>query len=262
MLTDERIHILIIEDEGILAMEMSESLENEGYYVTGIASNGRKALDIFKQNRVDMVLCDITIRGDWDGIETVGYLTAERPVPVVYLSALSDRETLNRAKQTYPAAYLNKPYQLSGLRTAIEVAIQNFTMRSGPVLAPASAVHSDLAKQRDMLSRESLLQVGNHLFIKQNYQFVKISLSDLLYLEADNIYTVMLTTSRKYLLRLTLSSILERINQPDLVRIHRSYAVNIQKVDAFNDAEVSIGTQLLPLSRTHREDFLRQFQFR
>ena len=261
MLTDERIHILIIEDEGILAMEMSECLENEGYYVVGIASNGRKALDIFKRNRVDMVLCDITIRGDWDGIQTVGYLTAERPVPVVYLSALNDRETLNRAKQTYPAAYLNKPYQLTGLRTAIEVAIQNFTMRSGSSTDPKNVVSLDGIKP-DNLNRESLLQVGNHLFIKQNYQFVKISLSDLLYLEADNIYTVMLTTSRKYLLRLTLSSILERISQPDLVRIHRSYAVNIQKVDAFNDVEVSIGTQLLPLSRTHRDDFLRQFQFR
>jgi len=260
MTTDERIHILIIEDEGILAMAMSDNLEAEGYYVAGIAGNGRKALDLFQHNRVDLVLCDITIRGDWDGIETVRHLIAERPVPVVYLTALSDRDTLTRAMQTYPAAYLNKPYQVAGLRTAIEVAIQNFGLRVAG--SPVPAVDGSASPKRDALSRESLLQVGEHLFIKQNYQFVKISLADLLYLEADDAYTALLTTGRKYLLRLTLSNILERIEQPGLVRIHRSYAVNIHKVDAFNDAEVSIGPQLLPLSRNFRDDFLRQFQFR
>ena len=257
MTTDERIHILIIEDEGILAMEIGDRLEDEGYCVMGLVSNGRKALDMFRQHRVDLVLCDITIRGDWDGIETVTHLTAERPVPVVYLTALSDRDTLNRAKQTYPAAYLNKPYRLADLRTAIEVAIQNFTFRSGPVMQTTNA-----PAKIDALNRESLLQVGDYLFIKQEYKFVKISLADLLYLEADDAYTALLTTGRKYLLRLTLGNILERIERPGLVRIHRSYAVNIQKVDGFNDAEVSIGPQLLPLSRTFRDDFLRQFQFR
>lgn len=262
MTTDERIHILIIEDEGILAMEIGDSLEDEGYCVVGLVSNGRKALNVFRQNRVDLVLCDITIRGDWDGIETVKHLTAERPVPVVYLTALSDRDTLNRAKQTYPAAYLNKPYQLAGLRTAIEVAIQNFTLRSGLVTAVTGAAAPPSVNKQDTLNRESLLQVGDFLFIKQDYKFVKVSLADLLYLEADDVYTALLTTGRKYLLRLTLSRILERIERPGLVRIHRSYAVNIQKVDAFNDAEVSIGPQLLPLSRNFRDDFLRQFQFR
>ena len=258
MTNDERIHILIVEDEGILAMEVSDSLEEEGYYVVGIASNGRKALDIFQRNRVDLILCDITIKGDWDGIDTVRHLTSERPVPVVYLTALSDRETLVRAKQTYPAAYLNKPYQLAGLRTAIEVAIQNFAMRTTTAATPTASTATD----RDALSRESLLLMGDHLFIKQNYQFVKISLADLLYLEADNVYTTLVTTARKYVLRLTMSGILERINQPGLVRIHRSYAVNIHKVDSFNDTEVNVGLQLLPLGRSFRDDFLHQFRFR
>lgn len=253
MTSDERIHILIVEDEGILAMELSDSLEADGYFVVGIANNGQKALDLFKRQRVDLLLCDITIKGEWDGIETVRRLTVERPIPVIYLTALTDRETLERAKQTYPAAYVNKPYQLASLRTAIELAIHNFTQRTRP--APAIVPPTE----RGARERETILQINDHLFIKQNYQFVKINAGDLLYLEADNVYTTLVTANRKYVLRLTLSGILERMNLPGLVRIHRSYAVNIHKVESFNDAELSIGAQMLPLSRSYKEDFLQRF---
>lgn len=256
MTSDERVHILIVEDEGILAMELSDSLEADGYFVVGIANNGRKALDLCQRQRVDLLLCDITIKGDWDGIETVRHITAERPIPVIYLTALTDRETLERAKQTYPAAYVNKPYQLSSLRTAIELAIHNFSLRTKPVPATATTVTSERNTPRD---KDTILQIEDHLFIKQNYQFVKINVTELLYLEADNVYTTLVTTNRKYVVRQTLSGILERMHLPSLVRIHRSYAVNIHKVDSFNDAELSIGTQLLPLSRGYKEDFLQRF---
>ncbi|SOD93717.1 LytR/AlgR family response regulator transcription factor [Spirosoma fluviale] len=253
MISDERIHILLVEDEGILAMELSDSLEADGYFIVGIANNGRKALDLYQRQRVDLLLCDITIKGDWDGIETVRRLTAERPIPVIYLTALTDRETLERAKQTYPAAYVNKPYQLASLRTAIELAIHNFNQRSKPVSAAVTPL------EKGTRDRETILQINDHLFVKQNYQFVKINVDDLLYLEADNVYTTLVTSNRKYVIRLTLSGILERMNLPSLVRIHRSYAVNIHKVDSFNDTELSIGTQLLPLSRSYKEDFLQRF---
>ncbi|MVM33113.1 response regulator [Spirosoma sp. HMF4905] len=255
----ERVKILIIEDEPILAMELSDNLEEEGYDVVGTANNGRKALDLFKRQSVDLLLCDINIKGDWDGIQTIHHLTAERPVPVIYLTALTDRQTLERAKQTYPAAYVTKPYQLHSLRTTIELAIYNFTVRAVAISAtppiPASS-------GRDPLGREVILQINNYLFIKQNNQFVKVNLSDLLYLEADNIYTNLFTNGRKYVLRLTLSGVLERINQPDLVRIHRSYAVNINKVESFNEAEVRVGQQLISLSRTHKDEFWRHFLHR
>lgn len=254
MTIDERIHILIVEDEGILAMELSDSLEADGYFVVGIANNGRKAFDLCQRQRVDLLLCDITIKGDWDGIETVERITAERPIPVIYLTALTDRETLERAKQTYPAAYVHKPYQLNSLRTAIELAIHNFSLRAKPV--PTATVVAERNTSRD---KETILQIEDHLFVKQNYQFVKINVTELLYLEADNVYTTLVTTNRKFVVRQTLSGILERLNLPSLVRIHRSYAVNIHKVDSFNDAELSIGTQLLPLSRSYKEDFLQRF---
>lgn len=256
MTPTDRIKILIVEDEPILAMELSDSLEEEGYDVVGIVNNGRKALELFRRQTVDLLLCDITIKGDWDGIQTVEQLVAERPVPVIYLTAHLDRETLDRAKQTYPAAYVNKPYQLHSLRIAIELAIYNFSAQQSPKQTEHPAIP---ATERDVLGRETILLANNHLFIKQNYQFVKIDLDDILYLEADNIYTTLVTKARKYALRLTLSGLLERISKPELIRIHRSYAINVEKVESFNESEVSIGPHLIPLSRGYKEDFLRHF---
>lgn len=247
----ERIQILVVEDEPILAMDLSDTLEAEGYCVVGIANNGPKALQLFHSQNVDLILCDIMIKGEWDGIETVRQLTAKRAVPVIYLTALTDRDTLERAKQTYPAAYLNKPWQLPSLRTAIELAIHNATLRNQPI-----------STERDNSGREALLQIKNFLYIRQNYQFVRIDLNELLYLEADNSYTKLVTSGRKYIMRLTLSNILERVNQSWLVRIHRSYAININYVESFNDVEVSIGSQLLPLSRSCKDEFMRQFLHR
>jgi DNA-binding LytR/AlgR family response regulator len=258
MTADERMQILIVEDEAILAMELSDSLEQEGYHVVGSAANGRRALEIFLQQRVDLVLCDITIKGDWDGIETVQQLINERPVAVVYLTALTDRETLDRAKQTFPSAFLNKPYQLTSLRTAIELAIHNFSQRQLPVSAETMPPSAD----RDSPAHESILRMGNSLFIKQNYQFVKTSMDEILYLEAENVYTTLVTTSRKYVLRLSLGGVLDLIRQPQLIRIHRSYAVNIQQVASFSDTDIVTGSYTLPLGRSYKDAFLQQFRSR
>ncbi len=144
------INILLVEDEPILAMDLADRLEEEGYRVVGIASNGRKALELYQTNPVDLVLCDIVIKGDWDGIETVHHLLARRSVPIIYLTAMTDREMLERAKHTYPAAYLNKPFQLASLRNAIELAIHNAAERS--VVA--------LANEWKITGRDALLQTN------------------------------------------------------------------------------------------------------
>jgi two-component system, response regulator PdtaR len=257
------IRILLVEDEAILAMEMSETLENEGYEVVGTANNGRLALEIFHQEPVDLLICDINIKGDWDGIETVQRLIAVRAIPVIYMTALSDRDTIERAKSTYPAAYIPKPYNLTSLRISIEMAINNFALRSlssttetvdysrGPTLA-----------SRENPTRDSILRVDDHIFVKSNYRFIKITLSDILYMEADNNHTVIQASQQKLAIRQSLSAILERLAMPRLVRTHRSFAVNLDRVDSFNDYEVRVGEFDIPLGRNYKEAFLRYFDFR
>lgn len=257
------INILVVEDEAILAMEMSETLENEGYNVVGTASDGPSALELFQKYIVDLLICDIHIKGDWDGIETVSRLMAIRPVPVIYLTAFSDKETLERAKKTFPAAYIPKPYNLINLRISIEMAINNFALRSKALAETLSSDHDEIVlNSRESPTRDSILKVDDHIFVKNNYRFVKITLSEILFMEADNNYTVIQTGGQKLAIRQSLSAILERLDMPRLIRTHRSFAVNLERVDSFNDYEIRVGEHDIPLGRNYKEEFLRYFDFR
>lgn len=253
---EKKINILIVEDEAIVAMALCDKLEAEGYNVVGIANNGLKAIDLFKNNEVDLFLCDINIKGDFDGIETVKKITAIKPIPVIYLTAFSDTDTVERAKKTYPAAYVTKPYNMANLRISIEVALNNFALmidrnKSQPTPNPE--------KEGD---NSYILQVDDHIFLKQGYQFIKINQGDIYYLEAEDNYTTFVTPDKKYALRMSLSAILEKLHNLKLVRIHRSYAVNIKRVDSFNDYEINVGKFTIPLSKNYKEDFMRLFMFK
>ena len=254
-MSDHPVQLLIIEDEAVLALDLRATLQAEGYPVVGIAATGPRAVELFGQHRVDLVLCDIRLQGPWDGIETATRLLALRPVPLIYLTALSDQPTLDRALATTPAAYLPKPVSRASLRTALALALHTFA-RQAPLVPEAAP------PDRDVLTRDTILQLDDHVFIKDNYQFVRIPLADILFLEADNTYTTLFTPTRKYALRLTLGTVLERLRFAQLVRVHRSFAVNIQRVESFSDSVATVAGQAVPLGRQYREAFLKQFQFR
>jgi two-component system, response regulator PdtaR len=248
--------ILIVEDEFILAEDLSNTLESEGYLVVNVSDNGRDALEFYSENDIDLVLCDINIKGDWDGIETVENLIKIKPCPIIYLTALTDGPTIERAKKTFPAAYIPKPYHITNLRMAIEMAINNFAVQINKTEIRIG--NHEIESQ----NKEQILQVNDDIFIKQNYQFVKFPLSEILYFEADNSYTNIFTSHKKYVIRQSITNILERFSMKNLVQIHRSYVVNINKIESFNEHEVSINNTQIPISRSHKDDFMRQFMFR
>lgn len=255
------INILIIEDEAVLAMDLSDLLEEEGYFVIGTANNGPKALSLHRQNRLDLALCDIHIKGEWDGIETAERLLAERPIPIIFLTALTDKATLDRAMRLYPSAYLIKPITVPGLRAAIELALRKFTQSVTTPTEPLSSL-SSLPARKEEARTEPILRIDDAVFIKHKYQFVKISLDDIDYIEADGSYTTLVTAQHRYALRLTISHVLDRLSFPRLIRIHRSFAVNLNRVSTFNEREVCLPTLSLPLGRLYKPDFLRHFDIR
>lgn len=115
--------ILIVEDEGIVALSIKATLLKMGYHVCGVAPTGKKALEIIKNNSTDLVLMDIQLRGDMDGIETAGLIKQEYDIPVIYVTAHSDKETMARASGTQPSGFLTKPLADGLLKQTIEEII-------------------------------------------------------------------------------------------------------------------------------------------
>lgn len=118
--------ILIVEDEAIVALDLKLQLHEHGYDVMGIASSGEQALALARDRRPDLVLMDVRLQGEMDGIATARALAGdgdEGGVPVIFLTAHSDPETVQRAAGVAPYGYLTKPYQSKELRAGIEVAL-------------------------------------------------------------------------------------------------------------------------------------------
>lgn len=115
--------ILIVEDEHIVAMGIKRMLKNLGYTVTGVASSGMDAISKAESTFPDLVLMDIMLKGELDGIEAAKEIKERFEVPVVYLTAYSDSNILERAKKTGPFGYIVKPFDEKDLHSNIEIAL-------------------------------------------------------------------------------------------------------------------------------------------
>ncbi len=119
----EKKKILIIEDEVIVAEDLRRSLERLGYQVSGAVTTGKEALDLIKKETPDLVLIDIVLKGELNGIETAEIIRLQENLPVVYLTAFSDPATVDRAKLTEPFGYVLKPFDERELQSVIEIAL-------------------------------------------------------------------------------------------------------------------------------------------
>ena len=121
----ERIRVIVADDESVICMDLREMLSNLGYLVVGEAGDGRSAVNLARELRPDVVLMDIKMP-DLDGIEAARILTEERIAPVVLLTAFSQRDLVERAKEAGVVGDLVKPVQEADLAPAIEIALSRF----------------------------------------------------------------------------------------------------------------------------------------
>ena len=115
--------ILVVEDQNIVALNIRNKLKNLGYTVPGTASTGEEAIRKAELTNADLVLMDIMLKGDMDGIEAAREIKNRLQIPVLYLTAYTDDETLERAKTTEPAGYISKPFKEEDLHSNIEMAL-------------------------------------------------------------------------------------------------------------------------------------------
>jgi len=122
--------ILIVEDEGIVALDIETRLESLGYAVCGVASTGEQAIQLAESTEPALVLMDIKLKGPMDGVDAAQQIRERLDVPIVYLTAFADKHTLERAKVTQPFGYVLKPFQERELHTVIEIAIFKHQMEA------------------------------------------------------------------------------------------------------------------------------------
>ncbi len=123
-----KIRIMIVEDESITAMGLEKRLRKQGYDVVGVVASGEEAVRTAEATSPDLVLMDIMLEGEMDGVEAAGLIISRQDIPIIYLTAYADENTLLRAKVTKPFAYLLKPFQERELLITIEMALYKHAM--------------------------------------------------------------------------------------------------------------------------------------
>lgn len=239
--------ILVVEDEMIIAANISMQLTSLGYEVTGIVPRGEDALYHIKQNLPDLVLLDIQLKGKMDGIETAIIMQNEFNIPVIYLTANADEANFTRAKNTHPYAFISKPFKKLDLQRAIELTIAQLEFDRLP---PKPAV-SDGAPA---------YVLSDFLFVRSNDKLVKVDIKDILYIEAERNYCRIHATEKQYLLVITLKDMDEKLPQKHFIRVHRSFIVNLSKIDEIATSHIVIGKTAIPVSKPLKEELLNRLQ--
>ncbi len=242
----EKLKLLIVEDDPIIAADLERAMKKMGYEVLDAVESGEEALEVVAQDPPDLVLMDIQLEGDLDGIDTAHMISKQQAIPIIYLTSNTDERTFNRAKLTQPHGFLSKPFRLTDIKHSIDLAF----LDENP---SPEAIEKNEKETRTVKIKESV-------FVKSRDHLVKIKLAEIMYIEADSCYCTIKTIDESHLIVSTLKKFSSSIENDSLIRIHRSYIVHLQHIDKIGDAYVMIDNKMIPIGRSFREAFFSKIQ--
>ncbi len=227
-----KIKVLIVEDEILVAEDISGDLENDGFEVTDIAMSGEEAFNSLEKTSAHIVLMDINIKGEVDGIETAEQINARYGLPIIYISSNTGRQFMTRVLQTSPYAFISKPFNHQDLVIAIELALK---------------------KHNERIIQTNTIPKSESIFVKKGNYHQRIMIDDILYIEADGSYCKVCTEQGDFTLSVNLNHFRNQVNNFQLRRVHRSYIVNLSRVDKLDKNTLMLGKHSIPVSATYKE---------
>ena len=244
--------ILIVEDESIVAKDIQNSLKNLGYNVPTIVASGEKAIKEVEDSKPDLVLMDIILKGDMDGIEAANIIRENFNVPVIFLTANADDKTVSKARIAEPYGYVIKPFREKELQTTIEMALYKHEKVA------------EVKKERDYYySIVENNDVKDSIFVRSEYRLNKIRFEDIYYIEALKDYVIIHSTENSFTTHTTMKDILAIMPPKDFVRVHRSYIVRLDKIFSIKYPDLVIEDKkiVLPIGGLYKKELYSRLNF-
>lgn len=215
----------IIEDNALNRVSLETILEDHGYRIVGSYANAEEAWEVLKNTKVDIVLIDINLAGDKDGIWIGNKIREHNDTAFIYLTAYGDKETLRNVKKTKPNGYLMKPYNEPTLLTTIDIAISSFFNHK---------------------------ETGVSIYIKDRYIKIKLNVDEINYIQSDGNYLHIFLDYKKHLIRAKLTDFLDQLPPTIFAQTHQRYIVNISKIDIIGNGFVMLGKEEIPVSKRYK----------
>jgi DNA-binding LytR/AlgR family response regulator len=239
--------VLVVEDEISIAENLMEILELSGDYKTDTAASADKALEKMESFKPNLVLLDINIQGEKDGIQVGEIIKEKYQLPFIYLTAYAEKAILERAKRTLPFGYLVKPFKVDGVLAAVEIAITNFEN-----LQKTSDSTKDGKKQDDDMV------VGDGIFARVDGLVRKIKFADIYHIEAQGRKILVHTIQQTLTVNKSIKEIEEKLPIRDFQRVHKSHIIRLDRIEAIRSKEVVVNAVHLPIGRVYLHDLKKR----
>jgi len=222
----EDLKILIVEDEVLIAEDLSDLIKSFGIEAIEMAHDKDSALLRIVDFKPDLILLDIRMETEQTGLEIAKIINEDYKIPFVFITAHSDMQMVQNILKTTPAGYITKPVK-----------------------------KSDVFANISLIAERIKYQKPKQINIKDGTTNVLIDYQDINYIESDGNYIVMHTINKKYLLRQNMDSIMAQLDDSSFYRVHRSYIVNIEKVTSYTRKELKIKDISIPISKNLIDEF-------
>jgi len=245
----QKIRILIVEDELLIAESLKAMLESLGYEVTGSFASGEETLKNYKLNSADVIFMDIHLADAKTGIDTAIEINKNEYVPVIYLTNNTDDEL--RKKAIYGAntvQYLNKPFTKTDIINAIDFALK--AIKTTEFITPEK-------------NRKAYL-IDECIFLKNGLGFKKVMISDIMFLEASGSYCQFCfkPDGKTQIFSENLSYFEEKLSfARELIRVHRSYIVNVNYIERTHENRIWVSGKEISIGKTYKNILLERFRF-
>ncbi|MCB0769411.1 MAG: response regulator [Flavobacteriales bacterium] len=244
-------NVLVVEDESIVSKDIQHSLKKLGYNVVGAANTGEQAVSLALEHMPDIILMDIMLKGEMNGIEAADAIRKDTNIPVIFLTAYADESTLAKAKVTQPYGYIIKPFKEIDIHTSIEMALYKHKKET------------EVLKERDLLYSlvESKEPAGRDImFVKSNSRLVKLKTGDIYFIEALKDYVVINTLNTRYTVHSTMKDIEAKLPDADFIRVHRSFIVRLDKIVAIEQPNLILENdkKVIPIGGSYKDDLAKR----
>jgi len=234
-----KVRVLVVEDEIIIADNICDTLIDLGYEPLEPVSNYTQAIESLEADLPDIAILDIHLAGKKSGINVAKMIREKYQIPFIFLTSNSDKVTLNEAKETYPPAFLVKPFNKEELYTSIEIALYNFNGLQGT------------SSNQDYIIKDAV-------FFKDKGNYIKLFFKDIEYIKSAHVYVeIYLRSSKMYVVRTSLNDILDKLS-PDFMRVHRGYIINTVFLERIESSSLIIGDTTVPIGNKYREGLLNR----
>jgi two-component system response regulator LytT len=216
----ENFKILIVDDEVLIAEYLKDVLQTLDFTSVQLAHDCEEALLMINRKRPDLILLDIRMNRELEGIDIAKILNDEHQIPFIFITAHSDKEIISKALEMSPLGYLIKPFKKMEVFAALNIAM--------------TAIKK---KEVDFIT------------FKDGYETVKLLIPDILYVVSEGNYIKIISTTKKYVIRYSLKWFKENTLNKGFEQVHKSYIINTTKVDRVTSKSVTIGEVEIPTSR-------------